>query len=110
LGSEKPAMSYLRAVIKFLASQALGVFIVVNVVIWTICTALSLYNLVAENPQVAALRTSARQATLPNYAGVNWARTHFVELHAQSSSYVSYLGWRREPFKGKTINVAGPYG
>lgn len=103
-------MSSKRSAIKFLATQALGVFIVFNIVIWTICLALSLYNLVAENPQVAALRTSARQAKLPNYAGVEWARTHFVEVHAQSTRYVSYLGWRRGPFKGKTINVAGPYG
>jgi lysophospholipase L1-like esterase len=78
-------------------------------VIWTICLGLSIYNLVAENPHVAALRTSARQAQLPNYKGVDWARTHFVELHSLSTRYVSYLGWRREPFKGETINVAGPY-
>jgi hypothetical protein len=103
-------MSSKRSAVKFLATQALGVFIVFNITIWSICLGFSLYNLVAENPQVAALRTSARQATLPNYAGLDWARTHFVELHAQSTKYVSYLGWRREAFKGKTINVGGPYG
>jgi hypothetical protein len=103
-------MSRLRSAVKFLASQAIGVFIVFNIVTWMICLVLSIYNLVAENPQVAALRTSARQAKLPNYAGVDWARTHFVELHSQSTGYVSYLGWRRQPFKGSTINIAGPYG
>jgi lysophospholipase L1-like esterase len=103
-------MNSLRSVMKLVATQAFGVFIVLNVVIWGICLVLSLYNLVAESPQVAALRTRAHQAKLPNYAGVEWARTHFVELHAQSTRYVSYLGWRRRSFKGETINVEGIYG
>jgi hypothetical protein len=103
-------MNYVRSAVKLVATQALGLFIVFNIVIWTICVAITLFNLVKDNPQVAALRTSGHQAKLPNYAGVDWASTHFVELHSQTTKYVSYLGWRRESFTGKTISIAGPYG
>ena len=48
-------------------------------------------------------------AGLPNYAGVDWARTHFEEIAPCVRNYISYIGWRREPFQGKTINLTGPY-
>jgi hypothetical protein len=49
-------------------------------------------------------------AALPNYAGVAWARTHFAEFAALTTRYISYIEWRRQPFKGETINLTGPYG
>jgi hypothetical protein len=101
-------MSHLRSTIKFLATQALGVFIVLNIVVWTICLGFSIYNLVATNPALAALKDSSRKSGLPNYAGVKWARTHFVEFGSLPANYVSYIGWRRAHFKGETINVVGP--
>ena len=103
-------MNQLRAAGKFLATQALALFIVFNAVIWTICLGFSVYNLAASSRVLPVFGKPARMAALPNYAGVDWARTHFEEFSSLSSRYISYIGWRREPFQGKTITVAGRYG
>jgi len=42
---------------------------------------------------------------LPNYKDVNWAGKHFVEFRQLPTEYRSYVGWRRLPFKGETINI-----
>jgi hypothetical protein len=103
-------MNSLRAAAKLVAAQAFGVFIVLNVVVWTICLGFSIAGLVGRGVQPPALGRPARMAALPNYAGVDWARTHFEEFAALSTRYVSYIEWRRKPFKGKTVNLTGPYG
>lgn len=103
-------MSYLRSAAKLLAAQALGLFIVFTIVIWTICLGFSIANLFGRGVQPPVFGKPARMAALPNYAGVNWARTHFEEFSALSTRYISYIGWRREPFRGSTITLTGPYG
>lgn len=45
------------------------------------------------------------RADLTNYAGQDWARTHFEEYNNLKSTYRSYYGWRRQPFDGETITV-----
>jgi hypothetical protein len=102
---------YLRSALKVGAVQALGLFVVFNIVVWTICLGFSIYGLVQWSG-VAKLAPSkgAHLADLPNYVGVDWARTHFAEAPTMPPRrYVSYIGWRREPFQGKTINLVGPY-
>jgi hypothetical protein len=101
-------MDYLRSAFKLAASQAFGVFIVLNVVIWTICLGYSLYNVATAGHALAALKKSAHKGRLPNYAAITWAGTHFAEFDALGANYVSYIGWRRTPFKGETINLVGP--
>lgn len=104
-------MDYLRPAIRFVGARALALFVVFNIVIWTICLGFSIVNLVASGPPlpVPDLGKLARMTGLPNYAGVDWARTHFQEFGSLRTRYISYIGWRREPFQGKTITVAGPY-
>src|SRR5262245_6354095 len=103
-------MSTTRSFFKFLASQSLGLFIVFNIVIWIICLGFSTYSLLERHgPKLALSSKSERMANLPNYAGVSWTRTHFEEFHFLQSRYMSYIGWRREPFRGKTITLEGPY-
>src|SRR5262245_16298072 len=102
-------MSNLRSAAKFLGTQVVGLFIVFNVVVWTICLGYSIANLIGRGVQPPVLGKPARMAALPNYAGVDWARTHFDEFSALSSRYFSYIGWRREPFQGRTITLTGPY-
>jgi hypothetical protein len=102
-------MDYVRSAIKVVAAQAFGLFIVFNVVVWTICLGFTVANLVGRGIQPPVLGRPAKMAALPNYAGVAWARTHFEEFAALSSRYISYIEWRREPFQGKTINLSGPY-
>jgi hypothetical protein len=45
------------------------------------------------------------RSNLPNYKNITWAETHFKEFKNLPSVYRSYVGWRRLPFNGKTINI-----
>lgn len=49
--------------------------------------------------------TSDRRDTLENYKNISWAQTHMQELNLLETNYKSYFGWRREQYKGKTINI-----
>jgi len=46
-----------------------------------------------------------KRANLPNYNGVKWARTFFYEHSKMRTEYRSFIGWKKLPFKGKTINI-----
>jgi hypothetical protein len=103
-------MSKLRSAAKLVGAQALGLFIVLNIVVWIVCLGFSTHALLENyGPKLAAFSPSERMAKLPNYAGIDWTRTHFEEFHTLQSRYISHIGWRREPFKGKTITLEGPY-
>lgn len=101
-------MSNLRSAAKLLAAQTFGLFIVFNIVVWMICLGFSIYNVATAGHTLADLKKSAHKAKLPNYAEIKWARTHFAEFDSLGTNYVSYVGWRRAPFKGETINLVGP--
>jgi hypothetical protein len=100
----------MRHIVKLVAINALALFIVFNVVIWTICLATSVWNAFGTIKQQTVAREIPNKARLPNYAGVDWAPTYFQEFEAQDTRYVSYYEWRRKAFEGKTITVVGPYG
>jgi lysophospholipase L1-like esterase len=42
---------------------------------------------------------------LPNYENHEWAAQHFAEFGDQDYRYHSFLGWRRLPYHGETINI-----
>lgn len=44
-------------------------------------------------------------ASLPNYKGYDWIGKHIAEFRKQRYEYWSFVGWRRYPYKGETINV-----
>ncbi len=46
-----------------------------------------------------------KRARLPNYKNIDWACKHFKEFKELQSEYRSYIGWRRLPCKGETINI-----
>lgn len=43
--------------------------------------------------------------TLDLYHGIEWANTHFNEISMQNTTYFDYITWRRNDFKGETINI-----
>jgi hypothetical protein len=45
------------------------------------------------------------RASLPNYQGVDWAKTHFREFAELVTVHHSYVGWRRLPYRGETIEI-----
>ena len=59
---------------------------------------------------LAAVRSDDERARMPNYANIPWAEQHFKEFRSLKTEYYSYIGWRRKPYSGQTITVAGPYG
>lgn len=48
---------------------------------------------------------SDQRDQLPNYQDIAWAKKHFEELKEAKTTYTSYVGWRRIPFSGQTINI-----
>lgn len=103
----------MRHIVKLVAINALVLFIVFNVLIWTICLATSVQNVFGTSKQQTITRevpNKASKARLPNYASIDWAPTHFREEASLDTRYVSYFEWRRKEFEGKTITIAGPYG
>jgi hypothetical protein len=45
------------------------------------------------------------RASLPNYRGIEWANTHFREFWELVPAHRSYVGWRRLPYRGETIEI-----
>lgn len=81
-------------------------FLIANVLYWTI----PVLSLVFD-----ALRYSRNRLVSPNsflvsnLASYPWARQNVLESSQMSTVYRSFVGWRREPFRGETINIEGPY-
>jgi hypothetical protein len=81
----------MRQAVKLVAINALVLFIVFNVVIWTICLATSVHNVFRTSEQQTITRKALEKARLPNYASVDWALTHFREYESLDTGYVSYI-------------------
>jgi hypothetical protein len=50
-------------------------------------------------------KAATRITSLPAYKNASWAREQFDEEQLQKFSYRSFIGWRKLPFEGRTINV-----
>lgn len=42
---------------------------------------------------------------LENYESHDWAEKHFIEIQEMTSSYYDFVVWKRDQFKGETINI-----
>ena len=42
---------------------------------------------------------------LENYKLHDWAEKHFIEIQEMTSSYYDFVVWKRDQFKGETINI-----
>jgi hypothetical protein len=87
--------------------NGLVLFVLFNAVYWLLPV---LQLMIGSKPHL----TPDPSARLPNYADIDWAVQHYHELdQAQLTSartdFKSFIGWRRKPFNGETINVGGPY-
>ena len=90
--------------LKFIAFNVLTTFVLFNLAYWS----LPVFSVLSHTLK----RTSATddpRAMLPNYANVTWAAQHYRELASLRSDYKSFIGWRRKPFQGETVNVGGRY-
>ncbi len=58
----------------------------------------------------AALKNNATlhldpRSELPNYRNHVWTRKHFDEFSKLQTNYYDFIIWRREEFRGETINI-----
>lgn len=45
------------------------------------------------------------RGALALYHDIPWAKQHFREFARLTTKYQDYIGWRREPFAGETLNI-----
>lgn len=93
---------------KLIAYNLLVFFVLFNLAYWSLPAGHLLMslsrNILASNEDIGDSR-----ARLPNYANVAWATQHYREFHQLKTNYKSFIGWRRTPFHGETINIEGRY-
>ena len=89
---------------KLVAINLLVCFVLFNFLYWSVPTLNYLLTV-----STASGVTDDPRARLPNYANVTWAPQLYREAAQLRMDYKSFIGWRRAPFHGETINVGGPY-
>jgi hypothetical protein len=95
--------------LRLLAINGLVLFVVFNLIYWSLPV---LQLALGRSGPSAALPDPSSH--LPNYANIDWAEQHYRELEqaqlkSDTTDFKSFIGWRRKPFSGETINVGGPY-
>ena len=95
--------------LKLFAINGLVAFLLLNLIYWSLPFA---RLLLVQSPSDTGVQNPSPR--LPNYANIDWAEQHYHELDraqlkADTTDFKSYIGWRRKPFHGKTINVEGKY-
>ena len=89
--------------IKLLKLAVVNILVFLGILIFINLAVISIYQLCnLRNP--SNIRDDFRWR-LPNYKNIEWAPTHFKEIHELQSEYRSYIGWRRLPYYGQTINI-----
>src|SRR5262245_55484814 len=94
---------------KLLAINGLVAFVLLNLIYWS----LPVLQLAMGRSGSAAIPDPSGH--FPNYTNVDWAELHFREMdqiqeRLNPTDFKSFIGWRRRPFSGETLNVGGPYG
>jgi hypothetical protein len=81
-------------------------FVLFNILYWSIPTVATLATWIRFSDAGAA-----RRAIPPAYdpADATWVPRHWIESQPWGNVYRSYIGWRRAPYAGETVNVEGPY-
>jgi lysophospholipase L1-like esterase len=90
---------------KLIGINLLVFFVLFNIAYWSLPTLRFL-----RTPSESFAATEDPRSLLPNYASLTWATQHYREFKRLETSYKSFIGWRRKPFSGETINIIGRYG
>lgn len=90
---------YLRLIL----INLLVLFILINALDFFSIAFLRIYYLSSYNKNNSSFPPTIAQ--LPAYKDYKWAKTHFKEFSELKAEYRSYVGWRRLPYKGETINI-----
>ena len=60
---------------------------------------------IAHNGLPEKINPISDRYNLPVYSDKEWAKQHFTELSNLKTKYYDYIIWRRDAFKGQTINI-----
>lgn len=93
-------------VAKIIGYNILIIFVLVNLLYWSI----PVFGALSRLYKTTVVETWFR-AVPASYSSSehDWVKRHWIELNRSQSVYKSYVGWRRAPFQGETMNVEGPY-
>ncbi|KQC06762.1 MAG: hypothetical protein APR62_07530 [Smithella sp. SDB] len=89
----------MQIMIKLLKLVLINILVFLGVLILLNLAVISVYKL------YFLINLPDHRRELPNYKNISWACTHFKEFGELRSEYRSYVGWRRFPYKGQTINI-----
>jgi hypothetical protein len=96
----------MQIMIKLFKLAVINILIILGLLIFANLAVISIYQLthskLFSDSQKNKLQNKWR---LPNYKNLEWAHKHFEEFAELQSEYVSYIDWRRLPYKGQTINI-----
>ena len=87
--------------IKILIKNILNILLLLFVLNLTIVFSYSIIYIPLKNLNVSDPPRSQLDVYLPH----SWALNHFKEFSEMETTYTSYLGYKRKPFKGSTINI-----
>jgi len=88
---------------KLLKIAAVNILIFLGLIIFLNLTVITIYQL--SHLKLSSHASAHSNWKLPNYKNIEWARAHSTEWSNLKSEYRSYIGWRRLPYKGQTINI-----
>src|SRR5215207_4722782 len=100
-----------KAGIKVVLINFLVFFTIANLLYWAIPTINALHG-VTDSVKAKIQRFRNRGSDAPKWnllSEFSWGEDYQREWAELTTSYYSYVSWRRQPFSGKTINVVGPY-
>ena len=90
-------------IMKLFKIAAVNILIFLGLVIFLNLTVIAIYQL--SHLKLSSHAGAHSDWKLPNYKNIEWARAHFTEWSNLKSEYRSYIGWRRLPYRGQTINI-----
>ncbi len=92
---------------KTILINILILFAVMTTLVFSLAVSLDFYRFLKSKNFISS--NVDERSKLPNYKNLNWAKLHFKEFSSMKSSYYDGIGWRRDDFKGETINIVKGY-
>ncbi len=96
----------MQIMIKLFKIAVINILVILGLLIFANLTVISIYQLIhSQYFYDAQQKKTQNKWRLPNYRNLEWAKKHFEEFAELQSEYISYIDWRRLPYKGQTINI-----
>ncbi len=91
---------------KIIILNILLFFAILATSVLTLAISIDFYKFITSK---SSLKKIDKRVNLPIYKDLEWPSVHFEEEKLLKSSYYDYIGWKRDDFKGQTINIVNGY-